>query len=61
MSTLDSLIRVSRSKPVRRELCCPERGMDVVLADGVLRCLSIVVRVKCGWEGTRLAELAVKQ
>jgi hypothetical protein len=52
--TLRTLIAVSRSKPVERELCCPNCGaVAIVLCDGAYRCCS------CFLAWATLAELAV--
>ena len=36
--TLRTLVAVARTKPVRRELCCPTCAGDVVLDEGLLWC-----------------------
>jgi hypothetical protein len=57
VSELPALIRISRSKPVRRELCCPECGDCVTLKFGRLYCCAM----DCSWGGVLLAELAVRK
>lgn len=60
--TLRTLVAVSRSKPIERELCCPMCHQAVTLRDGRYVCVSRVSTIGCG--GTsyeHLAELAVKE
>lgn len=54
--TLRTLVAVSRSKPIERELCCPECGGDVHLVLGMYVCGN-----HDGWASEHLAELAVKE
>lgn len=51
--TLPTLIRISRTKPVTRWLCCPVCSSDITLADGVLGC-------ERGHSFLELKELAIK-
>ncbi len=55
--TLPALFRVSKSRPTRRELCCPNCGDCIMLKFGRLYCCAL----DCSWTGERLAELAVKR
>ena len=50
---LNLLTRIARSSTKERALCCPECGGEVILMRGKLIC-------GCGWEGSSLLELEVK-
>lgn len=64
--TLPTLIRVAKSKPVRRELVCPECGGEIELIGGWLVCEPFSSIRKLGVSGEyfhqfkTLAELGVK-
>lgn len=51
--TLPTLIRISKSKPIERDLVCPRCAGPITLEAGVLVCI-------CGARFARLAELAVR-
>jgi hypothetical protein len=56
---LQSLIRFSRYKLVRRELCCTECGGSVELIGGLLVCTEPSAE-PCGKYVEKLGELAVR-
>ncbi len=52
--TLPTLVRLARTKPAIRALCCPVCSGEITLADHVLSCA-------LGHSFAKLAELTVKQ
>jgi hypothetical protein len=57
--TLETLVAVARTRPVARELCCPDCGGGIELKGGLYHCLGVPYDV-CRFEPTTtLAGLAV--